>query len=313
MAKQKIRILEIIAFFAAMGIFGIHLDGFWHLTKGRETFFSLPHLFVYLGAIGVVWFSYKGYRLTKDRVWKWLFAVSALIPIGAPIDEIWHRVVGKETIESVLILWSPPHLLFLFAGLFGLMILTLIIRGEKSYKKRDVLGSIVLGLFLALLLLTIEPIAPFGPHQILGTSGIGIWFACLFFTLQLSKKLFPTFSASITGLVALVPQLMVYNSSLYLNPQDAFFHMPVWLEVFMFMAPATLIDFLPHEMDNMIKGSLLGIGMALFYYIGISSIPNNPYVFADIWISVITMGIGGIIAGLVHDFLKLRGTEETTS
>jgi len=37
----------------AAGMVGVYLDTAWHRTVGRDSFFILPHVFIYCGGLGV--------------------------------------------------------------------------------------------------------------------------------------------------------------------------------------------------------------------------------------------------------------------
>src|SRR3989442_7790966 len=38
----------------AAGMVGVYLDTAWHRTVGRDSFFILPHVFIYCGGLGVL-------------------------------------------------------------------------------------------------------------------------------------------------------------------------------------------------------------------------------------------------------------------
>src|SRR3989442_2337579 len=55
----------------AVGMVGVYLDTAWHRTVGRDSFFILPHVFIYCGGLGVL-----GAALTS---------VAPAKPGGAPV------------------------------------------------------------------------------------------------------------------------------------------------------------------------------------------------------------------------------------
>ena len=79
-------------------------DVWWHGFLGRESFFSPPHLLLYLSVIVAILSGLYGWYLYKDRAWKWLGLVLLLVPFSAPFDELWHRIFGVEETTSVLVL-----------------------------------------------------------------------------------------------------------------------------------------------------------------------------------------------------------------
>jgi hypothetical protein len=108
----------------AIGMWGTFYDTAWHRTIGRDTFWSLPHLFIYGGGL-LVWIAVslalvltsRGrladvggpiVRLGSLRL-PFGFAVTGLgviIVIGAaPVDIWYHGTFGKD-----VLIWSPPHM-----------------------------------------------------------------------------------------------------------------------------------------------------------------------------------------------------------
>jgi hypothetical protein len=114
-----------------LGFPGLLWDVAWHRSVGRDTFLSPPHVLMYAG-VGVnglvaAWAVGRGARERGLEAFGCL-AGAVKIPLGfglagagvlmavaaAILDELWHRLVGKD-----VNLWSPPHL----AGLAGTMLI----------------------------------------------------------------------------------------------------------------------------------------------------------------------------------------------
>lgn len=136
----------------AAGMVGVYLDTAWHRTIGRDSFFILPHLFIYGGGLGVLGAALAGiFAATRDggarfggpvlrvgRVRLPLgFAVAALgitvIAAAAPVDAWWHNTFGQD-----VLIWSPPHLqLHLGAGIaaIGLLFAVAAQRGRGAFHR----------------------------------------------------------------------------------------------------------------------------------------------------------------------------------
>jgi len=117
---------------------GVYLDTAWHRTVGRDSFFILPHLFIYGGGLGVWAAALAGIAgATLGRRDEFggpvLHVGRAKLPFGfgltavgilvimaaAPVDAWWHNTFGKD-----VLIWSPPHLqLHLGAGIAALGLL----------------------------------------------------------------------------------------------------------------------------------------------------------------------------------------------
>src|SRR2546428_2857770 len=99
----------------AAGMVGVYLDTAWHRTVGRDSFFILPHVFIYCGGLGVLGAaltsvaratlgSAEGFggpllRLRRPPVPPG-FALTAprffVILAGAPGDAWWHPPLRKD-------------------------------------------------------------------------------------------------------------------------------------------------------------------------------------------------------------------------
>jgi hypothetical protein len=107
--------------------FGAAWDVSWHRVVGRDTFWSVPHLFLYGGVIlwGVAALiatvtAMAGRRVRGRELLVGPFRAElglALVGLGAlavilsgPFDEVWHRSFGRD-----VDIWSPPHI----AGVVG--------------------------------------------------------------------------------------------------------------------------------------------------------------------------------------------------
>jgi len=114
------------ALIATVSIFvGLVWDVSWHMSIGRDSLFSAPHLVIYLGGVlGGIGGAYQLFSATFSKnpgvrektVWFWgfraplgaLFAIWGALAMltSAPFDDWWHNAYGLD----VKIL-SPPHAL----------------------------------------------------------------------------------------------------------------------------------------------------------------------------------------------------------
>ena len=109
--------LVLLAFAGAVGaLFGGYWDDSWHTERGRDSFFILPHVFIYAGVaiIGAglgCWVlaqaRRQGLRTTLASPTMRLAALSVTATlVSGPIDDVWHRAFGRDAV-----FWSPPHML----------------------------------------------------------------------------------------------------------------------------------------------------------------------------------------------------------
>ncbi len=158
------------------GVFGfflatvaIYFDAWWHVTIGRDTFWILPHLVLYSGiGLSALGFIRQAFARWKEQSpWEgplkgWGLGVM-LIFVSAPFDELWHRIFGKESIDGLQIIWSPPHLL-LFGAMItvGVSLLLALIRVQEKEQK-DFLSALILLTFAGINGIFVLLLMPFSP------------------------------------------------------------------------------------------------------------------------------------------------------
>lgn len=150
---------------AALGSLSMPLGAYWdiayHFSRGRESFFSPPHLLIY-GGIALVFLALQsGLRAEAgNQGWKSLFrraspasaaALALAIQLAsAPFDELWHYLFGLD-----VGIWSPPHAILIAGGFAACLSLACLPIRDSFYRAsffRVVLfaGAILIGnVFLA--------------------------------------------------------------------------------------------------------------------------------------------------------------------
>lgn len=124
--------MALLALAACLGVAGGTWDAAWHVTLRRETFWSPPHLLLYVGTAlalfaavsglvgpwlrtglsGIPTSAGRGLRSLAAEPGFAIAAAGALIVIGAaPLDDFWHRTFGRD-----VDVWSFPHLVALIGG-----------------------------------------------------------------------------------------------------------------------------------------------------------------------------------------------------
>jgi hypothetical protein len=112
-------VLPVLAVGAVAGFLGIYWDISWHIYKGRDTFFTPPHDFVYANMVMVLAASLYGMwrdrRQTRFHLAAGAFRFQAgilIVAVGAalvlafaPLDDLWHRLFGVD-----VTVWGPMHL-----------------------------------------------------------------------------------------------------------------------------------------------------------------------------------------------------------
>jgi hypothetical protein len=162
-------------------VLGVLWDISWHLTIGRDTFWSPPHAAVYLGGVlagfsaGIVALrtTFAGSaqeQAAAVRLWGFRAPLGAWVTIwgsfamlvSAPFDDWWHNAYGLDVGS-----FTPPHSL-LIAGMItiqlGVMFLALALQNQAAPGEVTRLG--VAHLFAAgIVLLMIIPVHLSEPNR----------------------------------------------------------------------------------------------------------------------------------------------------
>ena len=283
-------------------------DAWWHGAMGRDTFWEPPHLLLYSAIIVAIAAGIYGWYKTREKIWRWLAIVLALVPISAPFDDLWHRLFGVENISSPLIVWSPPHLVLIGAITASLVGLLPLIRRDKDITAQRFFGGLVLAAILNLFLFLATPVQPTGPYELIGFWGAGIVAFLLVGVFLFASQWMP----GVAGATLVAAFFLVINAigfgeeiapGVVIQPHD---HPPMWLTIFSLLVSVVIIDFTKRK-PLWIGGALAGILWSGLLY-GFSSIffkPEFQYIAGDTGIAVFAGLIGGITAGLlVSKFYK---------
>jgi len=127
---------------------GLLWDGAWHLTFGRDTFWSPPHVLLYAGVTLSLFISTTTIAVStlrqdsRDNVFAlgpWrappgatvVLAGTATMLAAAPFDNWWHVTFGRDSG-----LWSPPHLAGLIGGSLTGLGAVMFIHGESDRRSK---------------------------------------------------------------------------------------------------------------------------------------------------------------------------------
>ncbi len=92
-----------------IGLGAVYWDDSWHTDRGRDGFLVAPHLLLYgaVTALGMVmaWWAWRSRGDAREGAPRLALLGVATVLVSAPIDELWHRLFGRDAV-----IWSPPHL-----------------------------------------------------------------------------------------------------------------------------------------------------------------------------------------------------------
>ncbi len=163
-----------VVFASTSVLVGAIWDISWHMTIGRDTFWTPAHLAIYLGGIvaglscggHVLWLSFVApaeKRASAVRFWRWFYGPmgawlciwGALAMItSAPFDDWWHAAYGLDV--EIL---SPPHVVLLL-GIMAIQAGALVMALARQNRfPQDRLLPWIYAYALAVLMLCLETAA----------------------------------------------------------------------------------------------------------------------------------------------------------
>jgi hypothetical protein len=141
----------------AIALFATYWDDAWHTDIGRDTALIPPHLALYGGVAitGLVVVGWALVVLVRTRSVRTALRQPGLFLAGpggavtlaaAPLDAFWHDRFGRDSV-----LWSPPHMLVVFASVTMAIGLLAGVRPTK----RGIVEAALSGLLLGSVMMTV--------------------------------------------------------------------------------------------------------------------------------------------------------------
>jgi hypothetical protein len=135
----------------AVSLFATYWDDAWHTDIGRDTALIPPHVVLYGGVAitGLVVVGWALVALVRTRSIRAALRQPGLLLAGlggavtlaaAPLDAFWHDRFGRDAV-----LWSPPHMLVVFASTTMAIGLLAGVRPTKHGTVEAALSALVLG------------------------------------------------------------------------------------------------------------------------------------------------------------------------
>jgi len=304
-----LNLLAVSAFFATAGFWW---DGWWHVAIGRDSFWNPPHIVEYAHIMLVILASATLYRKTKQKIYLGVF-VSIVISITMGVgDVVWHLFVPFEDLRSPLVIWAPPHLISLLAGLAAIGFLTHGLIAKHVASDTISLFRIVLlsGAIMGMINLLVFPFQPFGWYKILGFWGAGVaTFVVVVYLLYLAHTLPKTGILTLSMMLLLV--FLGFKAQQVSDIVAVLPHanVPRWLHFFAVIPSVIWVDFIDVRKYRIpILGGMMGLTTYIIYMIFWNFIQSSefPHAREEAWILLIAASLGGVCAGLFYEYVVSR-------
>ena len=280
-------------------VIGLQWDISWHETIGRDTFWTLAHIVIYIGGIiggltgGILVLraSFGGPSPLRDasvKVWGFRGPLGAWVCIwgavamltSAPFDDWWHNAYGLD-VQII----SPPHMVLaagFFSTIFGAMFLLAACQNRtKSEVALNIMYAYTGGvLILMLVILTMEYMFPNKQHsqEFFNVSAIVFPFALT----MIGKSSGLPWPATTASLIFTIHRLLIiWVLPLFPGePQLA----PIYREITHFVAPpfppllivpSVAIDYILKKAD--LKNDWLAAGLCGVFFAGIYFLVHWPF------------------------------------
>ena len=280
-------------------VIGLQWDISWHETIGRDTFWTLAHIVIYIGGIiggltgGILVLraSFGGPSPLRDasvKVWgfrgplgAWVCVWGAVAMLtSAPFDDWWHNAYGLD-VQII----SPPHMVLaagFFSTIFGAMFLLAACQNRtKSEVALNIMYAYTGGvLILMLVILTMEYMFPNKQHsqEFFNVSAIVFPFALT----MIGKSSGLPWPATTASLIFTIHRLLIiWVLPLFPGePQLA----PIYREITHFVAPpfppllivpSVAIDYILKKVN--LKNDWLAAGLCGVFFAGIYFLVHWPF------------------------------------
>ncbi|MDO8509293.1 MAG: hypothetical protein Q7S27_06460 [Nanoarchaeota archaeon] len=294
-----------------LGTSAWYWDGWWHIARGIDMFFSPPHVLVYVAHTLLILSTLYLYNRTKSKFYYYVLMAEGVTYFSGFVDIFWHGYFGLEKEVTPLMVWSPSHIVSFSSILVGILIL--LHNWIKEYKndpKVEDLFRLILvsgAGFSILSIITLSPLHPLGWHHIFGPWGVVFtsFFSMLYvlyIAYHLPKTGIVTFSAMIVYCYITFESFTTAPGVVLLPHSTA----PFWLHFLSIIIGVIWIDFINIKNKSIILiGTTAGFLTGFIYFCFWSLINNNTfsYSFNDSFIFLMMSMVGGTVAGLIVDII----------
>jgi len=309
--KQADFIRYSVPVFLCTAVAGAYWDVYlWHANLEREYLWQLPHVVLFGGTMLACIGSLLLWMRTRKPEWRASVISMILMPPAFFLDDTWHAAFGTEPIGSLIIFWSPPHIIIV-----ATLLLTAVLQTAFLQKDSPTLAfaACFVAVFELLSFLT-RPLRPTGNLAIFGIFGSPVTIVlCILLLLMWQNRMRSRFAA-----VQCVCLLILFHTAVF-SVALSYFHMrgvehdlwqrlfgghmnqPVPLEDVAYLCGAFVLDVFRSK-ALMLRLAFAGAVCSIFFYVlGYSTVPHalSNYSFSSALFAVFITVLACVVVALI--------------
>jgi len=209
---------------------------------------------------------------------------------------------GVENLSTVLIVWSPPHIV-LFGSLIASCAMLLPVLRKDNHMFEQLIGAFLFAAASTMAMLLAAPFYPLGPYKIISFWGAGVTTAVFLFTYFVARHWLPNTGGTIMVSMIAVVLYFVYDAipaSKIIIPH--FPRLPGFIVAFSYITPAIILDIIKDQKISLVlQGATMGMIYGVITYgFGFGFVDSvSRYSVSEMIIAVASCIAGGGIAGIV--------------
>lgn len=291
----------------ALAEYAVMYDQWWHRVFGRDSIMIPPHLFVYGMSAVLILFSWYALRRFRTPLWRKLGILMTILPISAPFDSFWHATFGVENVTSILVAWSPPHVILAFMFITAQYFTLQLVRAyETDHEAKKLLSILILALFISSVSFLLLPLQPFVHFHILGLYGFIFTLPIMVSLLIFARREFGFAGATLLALFFLARAFAGSAETFEAYAPIS----PLLLSAAPLLFAAVFLDAMPRRADIFTQASVFGIALALskagvFFLFGLGLFSALRFSLQmDYLVLVLTTIIGCMLGGILYIVLE---------
>lgn len=297
--QNALRLIIILLFAACLAL---RWDIYRHITEGRETVWSPPHILFYVIITLASVLSVYMWLLHRGK-WRNVAIAFLLLPIFASIDALLHLRFGDSTLAFSNI--NPGHIGLAINGAFIAGFLFQMIKDHTEVTELYFFRGMLFGIIMNALFHPVSGFLPLGGEHYIDFWGAGIVAAYIVMVCVLAQKYIKGFAPATLVIIFF---LVIASAGFGGNVPGVIYKPyninPSYLVPYSYLLAAALADLL-QRYPYWVRGYAVGLSYSLLvYHISHFYIKAEyMYSYTEEAIAIGSSIVGGIAMGLILQYL----------